>query len=280
LTTIYLLNKFRKCGQYNLKNFYTQTAECPFNFDKYLIHESTQTENAFRRECRHCKFYTRRCCDDVVDGTGQRNLKLYACNSRNKQSLKDLSSGLLSIPLRYVYGGSFTSVRVNPVTGTQKCPNDQFKVIQVTTDLAVCLADQVIDTGSLPHYGGMFSCSQGNIALASGTNECSDGYSAYVMGAIEGDCLLYVCLKFEKLLELRKLPSVVLPPFFSISIRNQTRQIVGSDNADHESSLTSTSPTPKAYKITLGLSITSFIIVLFIAIAFIVFRVRNRRSTY
>ncbi|CAF1020496.1 unnamed protein product [Adineta steineri] len=268
----------QKCSEYKMNNFYTQTEECPLGFDKYLLHQSTQSETVYRRECRSCKFHTRRCCDDIPDGVGQREIKLYVCNSKTK--LRDSSSGLLSVSNRYVYGGSFTSVRVNPITGTYKCPNDQFKMVQVTSDLKICLADQVIDTSNLPHYGGMFSCSQGNVLLPSVEKECAEGYSSYVMSAIEDSCLLYVCLKFEKSPEVQQLPSVVLPPFFSISLKNQSKPVVNLTNMPDSYISTTTTTTPSTTKVDnkiLGISIASLLVTMLIAIAFIIFLVRTKR---
>ncbi|CAF4997778.1 unnamed protein product [Rotaria sp. Silwood1] len=197
--------------------------------------------------------------------------------------LKQPSNGILQIGNRYVYGGSFTSVRVNPVTGTKNCPDELFSAVHVTDDLVVCLADQVTNTDDLPHYGGIYSCDQGNIAGGLNEKECSRGYSAYVMGVIEANCLLYICLKFEKFLELRQLPSVVLPPFFSISIKNQTNQVINSTETKDFYAFTSTSVAPKGYNTVLGLSITGVCIGVLIIIVLIVLRVRNmfnQRTTY
>jgi hypothetical protein len=54
---------------------------------------------------------------------------------------------------------------------------------------------------------------------------CSTGYSVYVMGAIDGDCLLNVCLKFETFHEIRNFPVVVLSPFFDIELINGSAEI-------------------------------------------------------
>ncbi|UJR19130.1 hypothetical protein I4U23_022260 [Adineta vaga] len=269
----------QKCNQYNMNNFYTQTEECPINFNKYLLHESIQTETVYREECSR-NWHGKRRCNTIPDGIGRRELKLYVCTS-SKMMLRDSRSGLLSISNRYVYGGSYTSVRVNPITGTHKCPNDQFKTVQLTTDLIICLADQVIDTSNLPHYGGMFSCSQGNVLLPSTEKDCSDGYSPYVMGALENDCPLYVCLKFEELPDIQQLPSIVIPPFFPISIKNQTKSVITLTNMPYSYTSTTTSSTSKSYNTTMSISIASFVVVILIAVAFIVYRVRNRtRHSY
>jgi hypothetical protein len=71
----------------------------------------------------------------------------------------------------------------------------------------------------------MFPYDYGNIARETGGKTCPIGYSVYVMGAIDGDCLLNVCLKFETFNEIRNFPMVVLPPFFDIELVNRTREI-------------------------------------------------------
>ncbi len=79
-------------------------------------------------------------------------------------------------------------------------------------------AERISDTDDLPHYGGIYSCNQGNIALNPSEKECSVGYSAHVMGTIEENCLLFVCLKFEDFRKGREMPPIALPPFFSIPL--------------------------------------------------------------
>ncbi|CAF3884762.1 unnamed protein product, partial [Rotaria sp. Silwood1] len=97
---------------------------------------------------------------------------------------------MLRIDTNYVFGGSFTSTKTNPVTSSPKCPTNEFKEIKITDDLIICLAERVANTDNLPNYGGIYSCEQGNIALNASKQECLPGYSVYVMGAIEGNCLL------------------------------------------------------------------------------------------
>ncbi len=54
LFSVYLIMLyFRKCKDYRRLNYYTETEECPPNFIKYLLRESTQTENIFEQRCRN-----------------------------------------------------------------------------------------------------------------------------------------------------------------------------------------------------------------------------------
>ena len=240
------------------------------------MRESSQTENIFRQECRRCGFlWLKRCCKDVVSGTGERKLHFYGCNNRQNQLRS--SDGTLRIPQNYVYGGSFTKDKVNPVTGFQGCRNEYFRQVPVINDLTVCLAERVLDTDDLPHYGGMYSCDQGNIALEAGKNECPHGYSAYVMVAIEENCLLSVCLKFEKFSDIRELPSIVLPPFFSIPLPNETKYSEASD-FNQPDAVTTTSHTPISNNLTLGLSIGGVCIGIFVAVLVTFFIIENKRQ--
>jgi len=261
-----------------MPNHYTGSEECPPNFKKYLLHESIQTENFFRQQCRACGFlWLSQCCENVVDGIGERKLNFYGCNSNGNQLRS--SDGVLKIANDYVFGGSSTRQKDNPITGTSKCPSGPFQQVPVVaTDLSVCLSEYVIDTDGLPHYGGIYSCKQGNIAFNASKHECSQGFSTYVMGAIEDGCLLFVCLKFDKFPDGRELPSIVLPPFFSIPLRNQTKSISKTSDFDQTDTTTTTTSTPKNNNLTLGLSISGIGIGILAILLVTTLLIKNKRQ--
>lgn len=272
-----IIFQFRQCGRYIKPNYYTSTEECPPNFEKYILKQSTQTENLFRRDCHSCGFlWLFTCCNDIPDGIGMRRLTFYGCN-KNQNQLRS-STGVLKITNDYVFGGSFTGEKMNPVTGTGRCPNDPFQEDLVTDGFKVCLAERVRDTDDLPHYGGIYSCNRGNIALNGSKRECLPGYSVYVMGAIEDGCLLFVCLKFDRFPEIRELPQIVLPPFLSIPLRNQTRIIGNLSDFDGPNTETTTSYTPKSDKLTFGLSIGGLGIGALAIVLVTVFLVHSKRQ--
>ena len=160
------------------------------------------------------------CCDNIVVGSGQRELYLYACY-RNITSNVDML-GEEDTEFMHVFGGSFTSKKVNPITESFTCP-DSFSEVVAFDDVKVCLAEKIpTHMKTIPRYGGMFSCDNGNIATEEGAKACPKGYSVYVVSAIDGDCLINVCLKFETFEEQRAFPVVVLPPFFDIGLINRT----------------------------------------------------------
>jgi hypothetical protein len=265
-----------------MNNYYTDTDECPPGFTRHLLYQSIQSEDLFRRHSYSCgHFGWRTCHETVFDGIGVRTLQFYGCNN-NRNQLRS-SDGVLKINNDYVFGGSFTNKKVNSVTGTQGCPDGPFKQVPVAgNSLTVCLAERVTDTDDLPHYGGIYSCNQGNIAFKEDTRECPQGFSAYVMDTIEDGCLLAVCLKFDKFPEIPELPSIALPPFISVPSRNQTNGVLNNSNSNVKTQITTTRNYLKA-----GLSIGGAGIGILIIVVVTIFFIQNKpqrwqskRSTY
>ena len=206
---------FRKCSSLRINNYYTGNDQCKYEFNRYLLHSAVQYQPLYRHDCRKCGFLgLGRCCTDVHIGNGRREINLYGCDRNISQQLSSYDSA--TIQSTYVFGGSYTSAKVNPVTNARSCPSG-LSVAYNIDGVEVCLAERIIsDPRSLPRYGGIYSCQYGNVATRSRTQTCPEGYSAYAMGTIDGNCLLEVCLKFVKLDDRRGLPSVALPPFFQI----------------------------------------------------------------
>jgi hypothetical protein len=198
-----------------MNNYYTGNDQCKYDFNKYLLHTSIQYESLYQENCHKCGFlWLSDCCENVYIGQGRRELNLYGCNRNVSQQLDSYDSA--SIQSTYVFGGSYTTKKVNPVINAFDCPQGLSKAYHLD-DITVCLAERITSNPkTLPRYGGIYSCQYGNIATRSRAKECSEGYSSYAMGTIDGDCFLDVCLKFEKLDDLRGLPAVAIPPFFQI----------------------------------------------------------------
>jgi hypothetical protein len=198
-----------------MNNYYTGNDQCKYEFNKYLLHTSLQYESLYRQECHSCGFlWLKKCCNNVYVGQGQRELNLYGCNRNVSQQSASYNSEI--IRSTYVFGGSYTTQKVNPVTNSFACPQGLSEAYNLD-GIKLCLAERVTtDIEALPRYGGIYSCQQGNIATRLRAQACSEGYSSYAMGTIDGNCFLEVCLKFEKLNDRRELPTVALPPFFSI----------------------------------------------------------------
>lgn len=176
-----------------------------------------------------------------------------------------------------MYGGSFTTKKPNPVTGISNCPQLQsFTAVPVTEDLRVCLAERATITADLPFFGGIYSCFGGYNGMNSTTDQqCPEGYSAFVMSALDGTCFLYSCLKFKNFNDRSSLPSINLPPFLTIPIRNETKSQTKSD----DSNSSSPSPlTPTAKNTIIGLSVTALTISVIAIALTIVFRIKNNRK--
>ena len=210
---------FRKCDRLRIKNYYTGGYGCPVGFKTFYLHQWTQKERLYRRRCRACGFlWLGKCCRDVYIGDGQRTITLNGC-------IKNITHQPPHTKSIYVYGGSFTSKKINPVTNQQRCP-PEFAKLPGPNDIKVCLAERVKSSlERLPSFGGIFSCNSGNPALSSGAKACPTNYSMHSMGTIGGSCILSVCLKFLTYDDAYRLPSIVLPPFSSIDNINWTSEV-------------------------------------------------------
>ncbi|CAM4838271.1 unnamed protein product [Rotaria magnacalcarata] len=180
------------------QNYYTNSYQCKPNFIMHLLHTTAQYESISTEHCWKCGFlWLQKCCDTTYIGQGRRDLNLDGCSRNISQQLT--ASGTIDIRSSYVFGGSFTTVKVNPVTNAYNCPLGLIQAYDID-GIKVCLSERITSSpDTLPRYGGMYSCERANIATGSHTKTCPAGYSAYVMGSVNGNCLLEVCLKFEKL---------------------------------------------------------------------------------
>lgn len=190
----------------------------------------------------------------------------------------------------HVFGGSFTSTKVNPITGSFACP-ETFSEVAAFDDVKVCLTEKIpAHMKNIPLYGGMFSCDNGNIATESGAKACPKGYSVYVVSAIDGDCLINVCLKFETFEEQRTFPAIVLPPFFDIGLINRTNGMnetlesgeIAARMKVHSKSSSSSTSSKKSKHLTIGLSVGAAVVGL-VAVATVgitqLKKYRKRRQT-
>lgn len=149
----------------------------------------------------------------------RRDIYLYGCNQNDASAT---SSGNYGSNQMHVFGGSFTTTKENPVTNAYSCPAG-FSRSKGPGDITLCLAERIsTNMNILPRYGGVYSCNYGNIANGTNIRGCSTGFSAFVMGAIDGGCLLYVCLKFETFGQRYTFPDIILPPFFELEASNST----------------------------------------------------------
>lgn len=256
---------FSKCNSYRVNNFYTNGETCPNGFNKFLLNNVTQYEQTYRTECWRCGFLgLSTCCRDVVTGIGRRSIILYKCI---QSSVLRLSLGVPRSDSPYVYGGSYASNTLNPITNEASCP-PMFSAVKIASDINVCFTRETVDTKDFPFFGGFYSCDGGNILLSPPVQKCPEGYSTHIMGNIDTECLLYVCLKFMKFDESRQLPPVVVPPFFHIEIKNQTIN-------QQRSKIEDVTPKSSNYA-TLGISIGALVVSALLVVVFGVFLIKRR----
>ena len=186
------------CNDMLLKNFHTNTEDCPLGFTKQLLHTSSRSQRYERTHSYSCGFlWLSTCYRQIWVGTAYSTSSLYTC-VRNGTGLT-----------QYTFGGSYTANKINLVTNERSCPL-RYQPVRIVNDIDMCVTQQIIDSLIIPKFGGLFSCQ-----TASPNNTCPSGFSAYVMGVIEGSCILHVCLQL-KTQDIRNLPQVSLPPFFNL----------------------------------------------------------------
>jgi hypothetical protein len=192
------------CNNLKLSNFHTNTESCPLGFTQNLLHTTKRTQKYERLNSYCCKWFIgciSTCHNIVWVGTATATAHLYSC-TRSSVELTQHS-----------FGGSFTSNKINLVTNDRTCPL-KYRPVRIVNDMDVCFTEQIFDLDIIPKFGGMFSC-QTNDLPTSDNGVCPSGFSAYVMGVIENDCILHACLQL-KTRDVKSLPSISLPPYFNI----------------------------------------------------------------
>jgi len=107
------------------------------------------------------------------------------------------------------FGGIYSHVLINPITGVHSCPKE-FNPLRFGTTMRVCVSDKPGARGSLP-FGGFYSCSRGNPLAYKNSKACPLGYASF-LGAIEQDCEINYCVKSSA---LNGLPKIKRPPYMS-----------------------------------------------------------------
>ncbi|CAF1548340.1 unnamed protein product [Adineta ricciae] len=189
------------CNSFKLSNFHTNTQQCPLGFTQNLLHTLTRTQRIEHQYSYKCGLFgIKRCHRTIYLGTGIVTSYLYSCTK--------ISNALLT---QYTFGGSFTTNKINLITNTKSCPSE-YTPVRIINDIDVCHAEHISNVHNLPKFAGMFSC-QTTIKLNGSYDLCPKGSSAYVIGIIENDCILHVCLRL-KTKNIGVLPSISLPPYY------------------------------------------------------------------
>jgi len=128
----------------------------------------------------------------------------------------------------YLFGGLFTSKKINPVTGVRTCPQNYIH-LRLGADITVCASnDYELDGANSLPFGGFHSCVSGNpLAVdarahsrkSSLPNKCPRGFSQH-LADIDTGCQINYCVQAGQL-KTKRLPEVILPPFKKKPVENQ-----------------------------------------------------------
>ncbi|XP_031573631.1 macrophage-expressed gene 1 protein-like isoform X2 [Actinia tenebrosa] len=206
------------CGAFQQKNPKKNDYACPDGYNAVLLHQGL-TPTTCHREC-HGWWIFKSCHNDC----GYARYNTYWCVATG--SVKDHSG--------YLFGGLYTKIAMNPVTGTASCPPKLYPQRFGPEGMYVCISDdyELAAQYSL-RFAGFFSCSAGNplafkktTAPASGQGleralysagssswpkRCPTGYSQH-LAIIDEDCEINYCVKANSL-SAQGLPTIRRPPF-------------------------------------------------------------------
>ncbi|XP_031573634.1 macrophage-expressed gene 1 protein-like isoform X2 [Actinia tenebrosa] len=206
------------CDAFRQKNPKKNGYACPNGYDAVLIHQGL-TPTTCHWKCKSWWILILSCHNKC----GYARYNTYWC----------VATGAVTDHSGYLFGGLYTKIAMNPVTGTASCPPKFYPQRFGPEGMYVCISDdyELAAQYSLP-FAGFFSCSAGNplafrktAALASGLEleralysagssswpkRCPTGYSQH-LAIIDEDCEINYCVKANSL----SLPTIKRPPFQS-----------------------------------------------------------------
>ncbi|XP_065908403.1 macrophage-expressed gene 1 protein-like [Dysidea avara] len=194
------------CNDLSQKNPKTNDFTCPSGYTAVRLHSGSKSIT--QRTCKKIVIF-KHCSDHLVTC----NYQMYWC----------VATGEVHDQSGYLFGGTYNSIAVNPLTKTRLCPHN-FYPLKLGLDAHVCVSDDY-DLGSalsVP-FAGFISCASGNpLALNSYTRtqdypekwpeRCPKGYSQHLAVVEQQSCEINYCTKTDSLDE-KGLPPVKLPPF-------------------------------------------------------------------
>lgn len=240
------------CKQLQQKNPLTGDFSCPKGYQSVKLLSSKggkrpSVTKAFHRTecrvaCRPCGFlFLSECCKKVCTNKlyySSAEYETYWC-AANYNTTNPPGTGLL-------FGGVYTDVSDNPLTGAQRCPS-RFHPLPLGGHAHICISDdyEMAYQNSI-QFAGFFSCSAGNPLAAkrqtpatrrsarqtvvkyvskveaymaqkttgqeySGPKECPHGYSNHLV-IVDNDCVIDYCIKTGALRE-KVVSTFKRPPF-------------------------------------------------------------------
>ena len=145
-----------QCAGMRQQNPLTGDYSCPDEYEAVLLQDGSKSSSITRKECHRC-WVVLECCD-YKTYHAHASYSAYWCSAKGHI---DENNGFL-------FGGLFSSVSSNPLTGSMGCP-PRFYALRLLKHLLICVSGDY-ELGfrtSLP-FAGMFSCKSGNpLALSS-----------------------------------------------------------------------------------------------------------------
>lgn len=234
------------CDDLDQKNPLTGDYSCPEGYHSVSLLKRAAAAKSYLKKkcykvCRWCGFlFLGRCCRKVCVN------KLYYSNAEydtywcaaDPDTMNPPRSGLM-------FGGLYTDVSDNPLTGAQRCPN-RFYPVPLGGHAQVCISDDYeMGFKSSVQFAGFFSCSAGNpLAIGQSTGasrkkrdssvfeyetrvdsfmarqghghgyqgpkECPQGYTIHLV-IVDNECQINYCVKTGAFQE--KMSTFKRPPF-------------------------------------------------------------------
>ena len=213
------------CSRIEQLNPLTGSLSCPVGYQPVMIADGDVRSSKTIRECHDvCRkkgalFWKKKICVPECQNVP------YSTTAKF-QSYWCAAVGEVPYNTGYLFGGLFSSRKVNPVTGARSCPEHYFG-LRLGTDVTVCVSNdyELGGVNSLP-FAGFHSCLSGNPLAAdrndtSGVppNRCPCGFSQHFAGIIS-NCQTNYCVRSGKL-KIKELPEIILPPFKKKPVENK-----------------------------------------------------------
>ena len=211
------------CSQIQQLNPLTGALLCPSGYQSVKIADGRTTSSKIERQCQEVcttkrkflvlkKKVCRLDCENVALSTTAK-FSSYWC----------AAVGKVPYNTGYLFGGLFTSRKVNPVTKGNSCPEHYIR-LRLGTDITICVTNdyELGGANSLP-FAGFHSCLSGNPLAAQNNSippkRCPCGYSQHFADII-GNCQVNYCVRNGRL-KIKQLPEAILPPFKRKPVVNQ-----------------------------------------------------------
>ena len=219
------------CNNVEQANPLTGSHSCPTYYKPVKITRGNLRSSKTERRCedycttvRHWIFFSRSECTPRCENVAVPTTAVY-------EGYWCVASGKIPPNTGYLFGGLFTTNKVNPITGAHTCPQ-HFISQKLGTDIIVCTSNdyELGSVNSLP-FAGFHSCISGNPLAVdsdrygyhpsghSSPNSCPCGYSQH-LADIDNNCQINYCVQTGQL-KIKRLPEVILPPFKKKPVENQ-----------------------------------------------------------